>query len=163
MEFFGHAESWVLVSFIMFLALLVYLKVPAMLGKMLDERSLKIAKDLDDARNLREEAAALLDEYKKKRAVAEKESADIISNTKADAEAYAVEAKKKLSDSMDRRAKQAEQKISQAEVAAIKEVRNAASDLAIVRAAEELSVRAKGKGGDDLVSNSIAAVKARLN
>ena len=39
MEFFHEAESWVLVAFILFIALLVYLKVPAMLAKMLDERS----------------------------------------------------------------------------------------------------------------------------
>ena len=75
MEFFRHAESWVLVSFILFLGLLVYLKVPAMLGKMLDERASKISKELDDARKLREDAAALLEEYKKKRADAESKRA----------------------------------------------------------------------------------------
>ena len=60
MEFFGHAESWVLVSFILFLALLVYLKVPAMLGKMLDGRADKIAQELNNARKLREEAEAFV-------------------------------------------------------------------------------------------------------
>ena len=65
MEFFGHAESWVLVSFILFIALLVYLKVPAMLGKMLDARAAKIAHELDSARKLRQDAEALLAEYKK--------------------------------------------------------------------------------------------------
>jgi hypothetical protein len=41
MEFFRHAESWVLVSFILFIALLVYLKVPALVAKILDERAAK--------------------------------------------------------------------------------------------------------------------------
>ncbi len=163
MTFFGNPTTWVLVSFILFLALLVYLKVPAMLGKTLDERSAKIAKDLDDARKLREEAASLLDEYKKKRAAAEKEAADIISGAKADAEAYATESKKKLADSLDRRARQAEQKIAQAEAAAIKDVRNSATDLAIASAAKALKDRSKGAGGDGLIAESIGAVKSRLN
>ncbi len=163
MEFFRHAENWVLVSFILFLALLAYLKVPAMLGKMLDDRASKIAKELDDARKLREEAAALLDEYKKKRATAEKEAAEIIAGARADAQAFASDSKKKLADTMDRRAKQAEQKIAQAEAAAVKDVRNAASDLAIARAADIFSTSAKGKGGENLVAESIAAVKSRLN
>jgi F-type H+-transporting ATPase subunit b len=163
MEFFGHAESWVLVSFILFLALLAYLKVPAMLGKMLDERSAKIAKDLDDAKNLRTEAAALLDEYKKKRADAEKQAQDILSSAKADAEAYGVEAKRKLSEALDRRAKQAEQKIAQAETAAIKDVRNAATDLAIGAATKTLKDRSKGAGGEGLIDESVNTVKNRLN
>ncbi len=163
MEFFRHAENWVLVSFILFLALLAYLKVPAMLGKMLDDRASKIAKELDDARKLREEAAALLDEYKKKRATAEKEAAEIIAGARADAQAFASDSKKKLADTMDRRAKQAEQKIAQAEAAAVKDVRNAASDLAIARAADIFSTSAKGKGGENLVAELIAAVKSRLN
>ena len=71
MGFFGHAESWVLVSFILFIALLVYLKVPGMIARSLDERSAKIAKELDEARKLREEAAKLLEEFKQKQVSAE--------------------------------------------------------------------------------------------
>ena len=78
MEFFGKPESWVLVAFILFVALMVYLKVPAMVAKMLDERSAKIAKDLDEARKLREEAQALLDSYKSRRSEAEQQAAGII-------------------------------------------------------------------------------------
>ncbi len=96
MEFFGKPESWVLVAFILFVALMVYLKVPAMVAKMLDERSAKIAKDLDEARKLREEAQALLDSYKSKRSEAEQQAAGIVAQAKADAEEYAEEARKKL-------------------------------------------------------------------
>jgi F-type H+-transporting ATPase subunit b len=163
MEFFRHAESWVLVSFILFVALLVYLKVPAMLATMLDARSSKIAKELDDARHLREEAAALLAEYQKKRADAEKQADDIIARAKADMVAYTAEAKKKLADGMERRVKQAENKIAQAEAAATKDVRSAAADLAIAAAASLLKEKSKGAGGAKQIAESIAAVKARLN
>ena len=163
MEFFGHAESWVLVAFILFVGLMLYLKVPAMVAKMLDERAAKIGKDLADAAKLRTDAEALLAEYKQKRIDAEKEAAGIIAQAKSDAVEYAAETRRKLAESLDRRAKQAEQKIAQAEAAAIKDVRNAASDLAIAAARALVADAAKGAKGADLISTSIEAVKNRLN
>ena len=66
MEFFHHAESWVLVSFLLFVGLLIYLKVPKIVGRVLDEHSFKVSSQLDEARKLRDEAAQLLADYKKK-------------------------------------------------------------------------------------------------
>jgi F-type H+-transporting ATPase subunit b len=163
MEFFHEAESWVLVAFILFLALLVYLKVPAMLGRMLDERSAKIARELDEARRLREEAQALLDSFKAKRAEAEKEARDIVSQARTDAEEFAAEARRKMTETVDRRSKQAEQKIAQAEAAAIKDVRNLATDIAVAAAAALSAEAVKGAKGAALIEDSIAAVKTRLN
>lgn len=160
MEFFGKAESWVLVAFILFVIFLVYLKVPAMVTKMLDERAAKIAKDLEEARKLRAEAQALLDSYKQRRVEAEKEARDIVAQAKSDAEEYAAEARKKLTEQLERRTQQAELKIAQAEAAAIKDVRNAATDLAVAAAARLSADAAKGSS---LIEDSIAAVKAKLN
>ena len=163
MEFFGHAESWVLVAFILFIALLIYLKVPAMVARMLDERSAKIAKDLEEARNLREEAQALLASYQQKRIEAEKDAVNIVAQAKIDAEEYAVEARRKLGETLERRGKQAEQKIAQAETSAIKEVRTIATDIAVAAATRLVAEAAKGPKGATLITESIEAVKTRLN
>lgn len=163
MEFFAEAESWVLVAFILFVALLVYLKVPAMVTGMLDERAAKIAKDLDEARKLRQEAQALLDSYKSKRTEAEREAAAIVAQAKSDAEEYAEEARRKLSESVERRTRQAEQKIAQAQASAIKDVRNLATDIAVAAAASLSADAVKGAKGAALIEESIAAVKGRLN
>ena len=163
MEFFHEAESWVLVAFILFVALLVYLKVPAMVGGMLDERAAKIAKELEEARKLREEAQALLDSYKMKRNEAEAEAKAIVAQAKSDAEEYAAEARRKLAETVDRRAKQAEQKIAQAEAAALKDVRNLATDIAVAAATALSANAAKGDRGAALIDASISAVKTRLN
>lgn len=163
MEFFHYAENWVLVSFLCFIALLLYLKVPATVGKSLDDRSAKIAKELNDAKTLRQEAEALLAEYKKKRVEAEKEAADIITAAKSEAQAYSTDSARKLTEMLTRRQAQAEAKIAQAEASAVKEVRAAAADIATAAAAHVMAKSSKGKGGDTLVAESIAAVKARLN
>jgi F-type H+-transporting ATPase subunit b len=163
MGFFGNPESWVLVSFILFIALLVYLKVPGMLAKVLDERAAKIAKELEEARKLREEAQALLDGYRRKRVEAEQEAAAIVAQAKSDAEEYAAEARRNLTESIERRTRQAEQKIAQAEAEAIKDVRDRVAEIAIAAAAALSAEVAKGNRGAALIDESIAELKSKLN
>ena len=160
---FHEAETWVAVAFVLFVVLLVYLKVPALLAKMLDERAGKIGRELAEARKLREEAQALLTEYQKKRAEAEKDAANIVAQAKVEAEAYSVETRKKLAETIERRTKQAAQKIAQAEAAAIKEVRTTATEAAIAAASKLLGEAVQGTKGTKLIDESITAVKSRLN
>jgi F-type H+-transporting ATPase subunit b len=151
------------VALVLFLGIVFYAGAHKKAGAALDARADQISKDIADARKLREEAEALLAEYKQKKLDAEKEAMGIIGQAKSDAAAYAEDAKKKLADSLIRRTKQAENKIAQAEAAAIKDVRAAATDLAIKAASMIMADGAKGKGGDSLIAESIAAVKLRLN
>lgn len=163
MEFFHHAESWVLVSFLLFVGLLIYLKVPKIVGRVLDEHSFQVKSQLDEARKLRDEAALLLANYKKKQVDAEKQAADIIAGAKADAEQFAVDARQKMAETLDRRTKQAEQKIARAEATAMAEVKARAAELATTAASQILGDIAKGQVGSQLITESIAAVKSRLN
>ena len=156
-------ETWVAVAFVLFVGLGIYLKVPAMLAKMLDERADKIGKELAEAKKLREEAQALLAEYQKKRAEAEKDAANIVAQAKIEAEVYSVETRKKLAETIERRTKQAAQKIAQAEAAAIKEVRTTATEAAIAAASRLVGEAVQGAKGGKLIDESIAAVKSRLN
>ncbi|MFZ5676827.1 MAG: ATP F0F1 synthase subunit B [Pseudomonadota bacterium] len=156
-------ETWVLVAFLLFIALLIYLKVPAKVAQMLDERSARIAKELAEAKKLREEAQALLEEYKRKRAQAEKDAEDIVALARKEAEALAHETRAKLAETLERRTRQAEQKIAQAEQQAVKDVRTAATDVAVNAASELLAAASAGAKGAQLIEESIAAVKSRLN
>jgi F-type H+-transporting ATPase subunit b len=160
---FGHPETWVAVGFVLFVALLVYLRVPAKVAAMLDERAAGIAKELAEARRLRAEAQALLDEYRKKRTQAEKDAEDIVALARREAEAYAHETRAKLTETLERRTRQAEQKIAQAEQQAVKDVRTAATDVAVAAASELLGMAAEGAKGAQLIEESIDAVKSRLN
>ena len=160
---FGSPETWVAVAFVLFVALLIYLKLPARITALLDERAARIAKELAEAKRLREEAQALLDEYKRKRVQAEKDAEDIVALARREAEAYAHETRVKLTETLERRTKQAEQKIAQAEQQAVKDVRTAATDVAIAAATELLGVAAGGAKGAKLIEESIDAVKSRLN
>ena len=157
------ATFYALVALVLFLGILLYMGVPKKISTALDDRSAQIAKDLDDAKRLREEAQSLLNEYKQKRVDAEKEAAGIVEQAKRESEALAVETKAKLADMLTRRTKQAEQKIAQAQAAAVKDVRNLATDNAVAAATKLIAEATSGAKGAALIAESIAAVKSRLN
>ncbi len=157
------AEFWVLASFIIFVAIIVYLKVPALVAKTLDDRAARIAKELDDAQKLREEAQALLAEYEKKRKEAGQLAEEIIAQARREAANEAQDASLKLKETIERRTRLAEQKIAQAEAQALKDVRAAAADLAVAAAASIVGEQAKGEQGKKLIDQSIASIKGRLN
>ena len=92
------ATFWATVGLIIFLAIVVYLKVPATIGKSLDARADKIRAELEEARRLREEAQQLLAEYQRKRKDAEKEAAEIVDHAKREAGVLVTEAKQKTEE-----------------------------------------------------------------
>ena len=66
MEFIYEAEFWVAVSFFIFIGVLLYLGVHKRVASALDARALRIGKELDETRRLREEAERLLVDYRRK-------------------------------------------------------------------------------------------------
>jgi F-type H+-transporting ATPase subunit b len=163
MEFFQEPESWVAVSFVIFVGVLLYVGAHRKLLEALDHRSARIKAELDEARRLRDEAAALLAAYQQKQREAEREAEAIIADAKAEAERVASEARSKMEEFVARRTKLAEAKIGQAETQALADVRAAAADAAISAAEAILRDTAKGKIADDLIAQGIADVKAKLN
>ncbi len=159
----ANPEFWVLISFIGFIAMMMYFGVPGMIGKALDARADAIRKELDDARKLREEAQALLADYQKKRKEAEAEAGDIVAHAKREAQQIVEDAKVKSADTIKRRTAMAELKIAQAERDAVAEVRSAAVDIAVEAARKILAEKAGGTTAADLFKDSLAAVKSKLN
>ncbi len=157
------AEIWVALAFLVFLGLLGYVGVHRIVAKSLDDRSSRIKAELDEARKLKDEAAALLAEYQRKRQAAEGEAQDIIAGAKSEAERLAAEAKSKIEDFVARRTKMAETKIAQAEAQAAADVRSAAAEAAIAAAEKILSAEAKGKLAGELIAKGIDDVRKKLN
>jgi F-type H+-transporting ATPase subunit b len=163
MEFALDATFFAFVGLVLFLALVVYLKVPGMMAKSLDDRADQIRNELSEAKRLREEAQHLLAEYQRKRKEAEAEAAHILAAAEREAEMFTAEAKKKTEEYVVNRTAVSEAKIKQAEADAIKAVRSAAVDLAIAAAETVLVKKADAKVQSDLFSNALGQVKTRLN
>jgi F-type H+-transporting ATPase subunit b len=163
MELLEDPEFWVGIGTLLFLGVLLWQKVPALITSALDARAAAIAKELDEAQRLRSEAEALLAEYKKKRAEAEGEAAKIVSEAKAEAERYAAESRTALAAQIERRGRQAEEKIAQAEAQAVAEMRALAADRAIAAAETLLAARLDDKRAADLVKRSLEEIPTKLN
>ena len=163
MPLLQNPAFWVAVGFVMVLAIFLYLKVPAMLAKALDVRAAAIGKELDEAKRLREEAAAVLAGYVQKAAQAETDAAAIVADAKFEAERFAKETRAQLRTQIDRRAQMAKEKIEQAEAAALTEIRALAADTATTAAEKLIAARLDEKRAAALVEESIKELPDKLN
>jgi F-type H+-transporting ATPase subunit b len=157
------APFWALLGLILFFAVLVYLKVPRTITGSLDSRADAIQAELEVARKLRIEAEALLAEYKRKAAGADREARAIIDQATREAEALSREARQRMEEYVAGRMRMAETKITQAEAQAVQEIRALSADIAIAAAERILTAKTKGAPGEALIEKSIADVKQRLH
>jgi F-type H+-transporting ATPase subunit b len=157
------AEFWVAIAFGVFLLILLYYRVPKLIAKSLDDRADAIRKELDEARRLREEAQKLLADYQKRHRNVGQEADAILDQARREAEVFAQETRVSLKDTLERRTKQAEDKIARAETQAVDDVRAAAIELAMAAAEKILREKTAGAGGATLIDQSIRDLKGRLN
>ena len=153
----------VLIAFLLFVAVLVYVKVPGILGGLLDKRAAAIRAELDEAKALREEAQTILAGYERKSREVEEQAQKIVDRARVEAEEAAEDAKKALQASIARRLRAAEDQIASAEASAVKEVRDRAVEVAVAAAAEVMAKSMKPKDADAMIEASIKEVKDRLH
>lgn len=154
---------WALIGLVLFLLLMVYFKVPGMIAKALDSRAGKIKSDLDEARELKEEAKQQLAEYQRRRREAEVEAKEIVAAAEREASMMLQDARVKTEEYVTRRTAMAETKIAQAEIEAIAEVRSSAVDIAVAAASRILAERGNAGESGRFIDQSIAEVRSRLN
>ncbi|WP_375422088.1 hypothetical protein [uncultured Sphingomonas sp.] len=152
------APGWVALSMLVVIAILIWKKVPALVGRMLDQRIATIRTDLDEASKLRAEAEAMLADAKARNAASAGDAAAIVAHAEAEAAAMLAKAEADSTDLVARRQKMAEDKIAAAERGAIAEVRAKAADAA-ARAAAAIIADQHGAAADKaLVDRTIAGL-----
>jgi len=162
MEFLHDPETWIAVSFVVFLAI-AGRAIVRMINKGLDERGAKIRRDLEEARRLHTEAEALLADYRKKQQDAARETGEILQHARQEAELFRKEAATNLTAALGRRERMALDKIAQAEAQAVAEVRSQAVDLAVAAARRILEQQMAGPRAGGLVDQSIAELGSKLH
>ncbi|NDV53128.1 MULTISPECIES: F0F1 ATP synthase subunit B [unclassified Salipiger] len=158
-----NTDFVVLLGFLLFLAVLVYFKVPKMLGGQLDRRAEGIRNELEEARALREEAQTLLASYERKQREVQEQAEKIVAQAKVDAESAAEQARKDLDDSIARRLAAAEEQIKSAENSAVREVRDRAIAVAVDAARDVIATQLGAKDKAALVDASIKEIGAKLH
>ena len=159
----SNTDFVVTLAFLLFVGILLYAKVPGLLGGQLDARAEGIKKDLEEARALREEAQTILASYERKQQEVQAQADRIVAAAREDAAAAAEEAKADLETSIARRLVAAEEQIASAEASAVKEVRDQAISIAVAAADQVIAKQMTATEANKLIDAAITDVNDKLH
>ena len=156
------ATFWVAVSFIIFIAILFYFKIPQKVQNILDETILKIQNQIEDAEKLKDEANNILSENEKKISSSKSEIKAMLDKANEDAEKNIIKTNKELHQTIENRKRSVEQKISQSKDQALKDIKNASIKVAISSVERLLKNSLDKSKLDKIYSSSLEETKIAL-
>jgi F-type H+-transporting ATPase subunit b len=159
---FSDPETWVAITWLLvvgFLAPKVFRSITA----ALDLRREKIRSRIEEAERLCDEAQELLANCQKKQRDALHEAEAIIAHAKAETERLARQSERELDDLLKRREQQAIERIDQAKAEVMRDVRNAAVDIAIEAARKLIAETLPAEKAGQLVDAAIKDLPNRLH
>ena len=125
------ATFWVTISFFIFFAGLIYLKVPQKVNGLLDEKIKHIKNELDEAEKLKNESKNLLSNYENKIDNSKKEAKEIINSSKKQTEKMIIEKTNKFHQDMELKKKNIEEKIVQLKENALQDIKKTSVRISI--------------------------------
>ena len=153
--------AWVLIAFILFFVL-VGKKLWSALTTNLDQRKKMIENELNEAKMLREEAQAELNASLKKQKEINKQVLDIINDAKSTAKQIEADALKKSDIIIKRKEEQAKQKINNAQIEAINNIKSISAELSVKSAKVYIQNELDSKIQKALYSDSKQKLKEKL-
>lgn len=152
------ATMLVALAMLVVIAIALWKKVPAMVGRMLDKQIAGIKEQLDQATTLRAEAEAIKAEYEAKAKAAAQDAIEMKASAVEEAKLIVAQAKTAATNLIGRRTKAAEDKIAAAERTAIADVRAKAAAVSTAAAAQLISQHHDAKADAPLVDQSISSL-----
>ena len=156
------ATFWVAVSFIIFFAGLIYLKVPQKINEILDKLISDIKNEIDESEKLRTEAKTLLDNAQRKLDTAQSVSNEILAQAKKDCDNLIIEMNDKFHKSSEIKKNLTENKINQMKHAAIKEIKDASIRVAIDSVKKIITTSIDKSKLDNLFQKNLDETKKEL-
>ena len=161
-ELLQDPAFWTAVALILFVAALLIANVQGGIAKSLDARAGAIRAELNEARKLRDEANTLLAAHQLKERQAQKEAEGILAQARNEARIAAEEARKDLAALIERRRRQAEDKIARAEEQAAKDIRAYAASVSVGAAGRFIRSQMDDRRSAQFVDSAIAALPENL-
>ena len=153
----------VLISFLLFIGVLLYFKVPKIVASLLDRQIDSIRTKLAETSAIHEDAKSLLDRCERDRKAADEDAQRIVANAKEQAASLVEKAKGDIKGAVARRVAAAEEQIESAEAAAIAEIRNQAAEIAASAAGQIIAANLDSDDRNRLFDQAIRDVKTHLN
>jgi F-type H+-transporting ATPase subunit b len=156
------ATFWVAISFIIFIGGLVYLKIPHKINEILNKLILDIKSEIDESEKLRLEAKILKDNAQGKLDTAQTVSNNILEQAKKDSDHLVIEMNDKFHKSSEIKKKLAENKITQMNEAALKELKNVSIKIAVDSVKKIISTSVDKSKLDSLFDKNLEETKTAL-
>lgn len=160
---FLDANGWVAMAMIFVIAVMLWKKVPSIIGAAMDKRIDAIRAEIDEASKLRSEAEAIKAEYEAKTANADTEAAAMLDRAREEADSIVAQAHADADALIERRSRLAEDKIAAAERSAVAEVRAKAASAATTAAAALIRQKHDADADKALIDSTISGMDVRLN
>ena len=129
----------------------------------LDARRERIRRELDEATRLREEAEAMLAQYRRQLDQGEERAREIMEHARVEAGRQATRMQAELEQSLRRRTDQAMERIAQEEARALQEMRAQAAELAVRATRRLLAERVDDERQTALIDDAIAQLGRKLH
>ena len=153
---------WVAISFLIFLGILIYFKIPQKIKNVLNQNILNIKKQIDEAEKLKEEAKNILSDNEKKISNSKTEVKSMIDKANESAEKNILKTNEEFHILMENRKKNSEQRIKQMKNQALKDIKNASVKIAL-ESVEKLLKKSMDKSKlDKIYLSSIEETKLAL-
>ena len=153
--------AWVAIAFILFFVL-VWKKGKKAILSLLDERSLLIEKELNEAKSLKEEALEELRLALQNQKTVSDEAENLIKNAKETAKKIQEEANFKSLEMIKRKEEQAKQKILSFEAKAIKNIKEITSSIVIESSKIYIKQKLDNKENINLISKSSNEIRSSI-
>mgnify|MGYP003328141271 CR=1 FL=1 len=153
--------AWVAIAFLLFFVL-VWKKGKKAILSLLDERSLLIEKELNEAKSLKEEAMEELRLALQNQKNVSDEAENLIKNAKETAKKIQEEANLKSLEMIKRKEEQAKQKINNAQIEALNNIKNISAELSVKSAKVYIQNDLDSKIQKALYSDSKQKLKEKL-
>tara|TARA_B100000945_G_scaffold310996_1_gene303649 strand:- start:444 stop:941 length:498 start_codon:yes stop_codon:yes gene_type:complete len=156
------ATFWVAISFLIFVGVIFYFKVPQKIDKSLVENIKKIKSEINNAEKLKDEAKSMLSEYESKVSKSKEEIKNLIQKAEKQAESNIIKTNEEFHNIIENRKKAAEEKIKQMKAQAIKDVKNSSIEIAIQSVEKIIKNSIDKKKLDKIYISSIEETKKIL-
>ncbi len=156
------ASFWVAISFLIFIGLILYFKVPQKVDQSLNEIIKKIKLDLDNAEKLKDEAKNILSEYEGKVSRSKEEIKNMILKAKKDSEKMIIKTNDDFHKIIENRKKTSEEKIKQMKIKAVRDIKNQSVEVAIKSVKKIIKNSIDKKKLDKIYISSIEETKKIL-
>ena len=156
------ATFWVAISFVIFVGIIIYFKIPQKIDQSLLQNINNIKDQIEKAEELKEEAKNILSENEKKLSNSKSEVQAMINQANNLAEKKLIKTNKEFHLLMENRKRNAEQKIKQMRDQALRDIRNSSIKIALI-SVENLIKKSVDKSKlDKMFLSSIEETKLAL-